>query len=226
MVESHTDVVGSLLRPASLLRAQKALLNDEIDRANFKRIEDQAVNEVVALQEGAGLEVVTDGEMRRLSFQSQMTQAVNGFGEWDIDAFLWGDWYGEDSIGDWSKDRPPGLGVIGKLARKRHLCAEEFVYLRGRTDRIPKITLPSPSLFANFWSRDLSASVYPTLDSFLTDVVDILREEVAELARLGGDLYSDRCASLPAVARSQDSCLLRGSGLGAGEMAELRHRAR
>lgn len=81
--------------------------------------------------------------------------------------------------------RPESLGVVSKLRRKRQLSAEEFTYLRARMTRIPKVTLPSPSLWANFWSRDRSAAAYPTLESFLADVVDILREEVAELSRLG-----------------------------------------
>jgi 5-methyltetrahydropteroyltriglutamate--homocysteine methyltransferase len=75
--------------------------------------------------------------------------------------------------------------VVGKLRRKRHLSAEEFTYLRGRTRKIAKITLTSPSLWANFWSPEISSSAYPTLDSFLADVVDIMRDEVAELVRLG-----------------------------------------
>jgi 5-methyltetrahydropteroyltriglutamate--homocysteine methyltransferase len=78
------------------------------------------------------------------------------------------------------------LGVTGKLRRRRHLSVEEFVYLRARTSRTPKITLPSPSLFANFWSQD-SAEIYPTLDAFLWDVAEILREEVDELVRLGAE---------------------------------------
>ena len=48
-----------------------------------------------------------------------------------------------------------------------------------------KVTLPSPSLFANFWSPALSAEAYPTLDAFLADVAQVLRDEIAELARLG-----------------------------------------
>ncbi len=185
MITSHTDVVGSLLRPRELLTAQEELAANRMSRSAFKEIEDRAVDEAVCLQEEAGLEVLTDGEMRRLSFQSQMTQAVEGFGEWDIDAFLWGEWHGDEELGTWSRERPSGLGVTGKLARRRHLCAEEFVYLRARTERTPKITLPSPSLFANFWSPEHSAAVYPTLESFLADVVAILRDEVVELARLG-----------------------------------------
>jgi 5-methyltetrahydropteroyltriglutamate--homocysteine methyltransferase len=114
-----------------------------------------------------------------------MTEAVYGFGEHDINAFLWGDWYGNERVGGLNVPRPVSLGVVAKLRRKRHLSAEEFTYLRRRTTRIPKITLPSPTLWANFWSKDKSASIYPTLDSFLGDVVAILRDEVTELVRLG-----------------------------------------
>jgi 5-methyltetrahydropteroyltriglutamate--homocysteine methyltransferase len=185
MITAHTDVVGSLLRPPELRQAREDVTAGNITQAEFKAIEDQAVDEAIALQEEAGLDVVTDGEMRRLSFQSQMTAAVEGFGEYNIDAFLWGDWYGVKTVGDISIERPANLGVVSKLRRKRYLSADEFTYLRARTTRTPKITLPSPSLWTNFWSPDLSVSAYPTLDSFLADVVDILREEVAELVRLG-----------------------------------------
>ncbi len=156
-----------------------------IPPAAFKAIEDRAVDAAIVLQEEAGLEVVTDGELRRLSFQSQLAEAVEGFGTWDINAFLWGDWRGADTVGDSRTERPEDLGVVSKLRRKRHLSGEELAYLRARTRRIPKITLPSPSLWANFWSAERSHEAYPTLDSFLADVVAILRDEVAELIRLG-----------------------------------------
>jgi 5-methyltetrahydropteroyltriglutamate--homocysteine methyltransferase len=190
----HTDHAGSLLRPAYLVQEREAYAAGRIGAAEFKRIEDRAVDEVVALQLEAGCEVITDGEMRRLSFQAQLPEAVEGFGAWNEDAFLWGEWHGDQQVGDFALERPKDLGVVGKLRRRRHLSAEEFVYLRaclpspsdGEGPGVrPKITLPSPSLWANFWSAERSAAVYPTLDSFLADVVDILREEVQELARLG-----------------------------------------
>lgn len=185
MIDVHADVVGSLLRPSELLKARESLEKGEITPAAFKAIEDNAVDQAIALQEEAGLKVVTDGEMRRLSFQSQLPEAVEGFGEWDIEAFLWGDWEGDMEVGDMNIERPKRLGVDSKLRRKRHLSSEEFTYLRARTTRIPKITLPSPSLWANFWSQKISGDVYPNLDSFLTDVLEIMREEVEELVRLG-----------------------------------------
>lgn len=185
MLLARTDVVGSLLRPPALLEAQASLQAGDLTPAEFKRVEDGAVDDALRLQEEAGLDVVTDGEMRRLSFQSQMTEAVEGFGEWDLDAFLWGDWQ-SDEIGDLSVERPP-LSVSGKLVRKRFLSAEEFTYARGRTDRLLKVTLPSPSLFANFWNPERPPDAYATLEDYLGDVAEILREEVDELVRRGAE---------------------------------------
>jgi 5-methyltetrahydropteroyltriglutamate--homocysteine methyltransferase len=183
LLEAHTDVVGSLLRPPELLEARERWERSEIDESDFRAIEDLAVDEALRLQEDAGLDVVTDGEMRRLSFQSQMTAAVEGFGDWDLDAFLWGEWH-SDELGDLVVERPP-IAVVGKLRRKRFLSVDEFAYARGRTDRMLKVTLPSPSLFANFWEPDRSAGAYATPEEFLGDVADILREEVDELVRVG-----------------------------------------
>jgi 5-methyltetrahydropteroyltriglutamate--homocysteine methyltransferase len=180
---ARTDVVGSLLRPQPLLEARRKLEEGAITQAAFEEAEDAAVDQALALQEEAGLDVVTDGEMRRLSFQSQMPAAVEGFGDWDLDAFLWGEWHSED-IGEMSVERPP-LTVTGKLHRKRFLSAAEFTYARGRTDRLLKVTLPSPSLFANFWNPDRPPDAYATLEDYLSDVAEILREEVDELVRLG-----------------------------------------
>ncbi|MDQ6772045.1 MAG: cobalamin-independent methionine synthase II family protein [Candidatus Dormibacteraeota bacterium] len=184
MVTAHTDVVGSLLRPPELLRAREELTAGRMPAPAFKAVEDRAVDDAVDLQEAAGLEVITDGEMRRLSFQSALTEAVDGFGEVPLEAFLWGDWYSE-THGEMKVDRPAELGVFQKLRRRRHLAAEDFTYLRARAQRIPKVTLTSPSLYANLWSQERSSHVYATLDAFLADVAAIYRDEITELARLG-----------------------------------------
>ena len=183
MIALHADVVGSLLRPPELLAAQKQLAAGFLTASQFKEIEDRAVDQAIALQEGVGLQILTDGEMRRQSFQSQMTAAVSGLGEFDLDAFLWGDWY--DERGVQSRRRPRRLGVVEKLQRLRYLSVDEFLYVKEKTDRIVKITIPSASLWANFWSPRYSRHAYPTLETFLADIVGILREEVAELVRRG-----------------------------------------
>ena len=183
MITLHADVVGSLLRPPDLVTAQKRFAAGAITAAQFKKIEDRAVENAVALQEKIGFEIVTDGEMRRQSFQSQMTAAVSGFGAFDLDAFLWGEW--SDERGIRRKRRPRRLGAVAKLKRHRYLSADEFLYLKSKANCTPKITLPSPSLWANFWSLKYSGAIYPTLEAFLADITAILREEIAELVRLG-----------------------------------------
>jgi 5-methyltetrahydropteroyltriglutamate--homocysteine methyltransferase len=183
VLDARTDVVGSLLRPPVLLEARRQVDAGELSRAAFKEVEDRAVDEALALQENAGLDVVTDGEMRRLSFQSQVPAGIDGFGDWDLDAFLWGEWH-SDELGDLTIERPP-IAVVEPLRRRRSLLAEEFAYARGRTDRVLKVTLPSPSLFANFYDPERSREAYPTLEAFLGALAEILREEVEELVELG-----------------------------------------
>jgi 5-methyltetrahydropteroyltriglutamate--homocysteine methyltransferase len=212
MITARTDVVGSMLRPPWLLQARQDFAAGHSTPAEFKAIEDRAVDEAIKIQEDAGLAVVTDGEQRRLSFQSQLLESVEGVGEWDINAFLWGDWKGGEHIGDKSTARPKELGVVSRLRRKRHLSSEEFVYLRRRTTRIPKITLTSPSLYANLWSAEKSSAAYPTLDSFLADVVDILRDEVAELVRLGATYLQIDAPHYPLLIDPKTRAFYEGQG--------------
>jgi 5-methyltetrahydropteroyltriglutamate--homocysteine methyltransferase len=174
----RADVVGSLLRPESLKRAWQAREDGELAPAEYKKIEDQAVDAAIALQAEAGLDAVTDGEMRRFAFYGHLIDCVEGFDErggWAI-AFR------DESGAETRLERPV---VVSRLRRRRHLCAEEFAYLRGRTDRVAKTTLVSAMQAAAYYDPQKSSGAYPSLDSYLADVVDILRDEVAELARLG-----------------------------------------
>jgi methionine synthase II (cobalamin-independent) len=183
-VDARVEHVGSLLRPHFLRGAREAYARGELTPAQLKATEDRAVSEVVAMQEGLNLPVVNDGEMRRESFQSELTAACDGFAGVDVNAWLWGQWHSPE-VGDVTIERPEGLAVVAPLHKRRNLATEEFTYLRGRTRRQTKVTLPSPSLFANLWSPHMSTGAYPTLDSFLADVVQVLCDEVTELVRLG-----------------------------------------
>jgi 5-methyltetrahydropteroyltriglutamate--homocysteine methyltransferase len=141
MITARADVIGSLLRPQELLHAREARAAGRLSQNELKGVEDRAVDEAVALQEGVGLELVTDGEMRRSSFQSQMTDAVSGFAEHGLDAFLWGKWRSNE-LEDWNVERPE-LAVVSKLERHRSLSGNELVYLSARAKATPKITLPA-----------------------------------------------------------------------------------
>jgi 5-methyltetrahydropteroyltriglutamate--homocysteine methyltransferase len=75
--------------------------------------------------------------------------------------------------------------VVSKLRRKRHMCAEEFTYLRARTDHPAKTTVLSAQQAAAYYDAKKSSGAYPTVDAYLADLVNLLRDEIAELIRLG-----------------------------------------
>ncbi len=178
MISMRSDVVGSLLRPAFLLDARERLERGVMSPAAFKAIEDRAVDQAIALQENAGLDVVTDGEMRRYAFFGHLVDALEGF----------------EKFGGWSITFRDGEGheapfkrpvVVDKLRARRQMSVEEFTYLRGRTTRALKVTLVSAQQAAAYYDPDKSRAAYPTRDAYLADVVDFTRREIAELRRLG-----------------------------------------
>jgi 5-methyltetrahydropteroyltriglutamate--homocysteine methyltransferase len=178
MPQFKSDVVGSLLRPAYLKDARARVENGTLDAPDFKKIEDRAVDEAVAVQEAAGLDVVTDGEMRRYAFFGHLVDALDGFDKragWTI-TFRDGKGHKEDL------DRPV---VVGKLQWRRQMSVEEFTYLRGRTKKPVKVTLVSAQQAAAYYDPDKSRGAYPTRDAYLADLVDFTRREIAELGRLG-----------------------------------------
>jgi 5-methyltetrahydropteroyltriglutamate--homocysteine methyltransferase len=173
-----SDVVGSLLRPAYLVEARAASEAGRISAADFKRIEDQAVDEAVRLQEAAGLDVVSDGELRRYAFFGHMIEALAGFDRQAGWAIPFRDERGEQLV----FKRPV---VVEKLAWRRSMCGEEFAYLRARTSKPTKVALISAQQAAAYYDPALSSAAYPTRDAYLADVVDFNRREVEELVRLG-----------------------------------------
>ncbi|HEV8438867.1 MAG TPA: cobalamin-independent methionine synthase II family protein [Methylomirabilota bacterium] len=178
MTTIRSDVVGSLLRPPALAEARAAFENGRLGAAEFKRVEDRAVDEAVALQEAAGLDVITDGEQRRYAFFGHLVESLEGFdklGGWAI-AF-------HDEAGEQLTFKRPV--VVDKLRWRRSMCAEEWVYLRARSTRPLKVTLISTQQAAAYYEPDRSAGAYPSRDAYLADVVDFTRREVDELARLG-----------------------------------------
>ena len=178
MTAWRSDVIGSLLRPPDLLEARAAAESSRLDAAAFKRAEDRAVDEAIALQEAAGLDVVTDGELRRYAFFGHLVEALDGFdrtGGWAIPF--------RDEAGETLVFKRPV--VVEKLAWRRSMCGEEFTSARARARRPVKVTLISAQQAAAYWDPDRSAGAYPTRDGYLADVVDLTRREIAELVRLG-----------------------------------------
>ena len=174
----RSDVVGSLLRPAYLKEARDQFASGKLSDAEFKQIEDRAVDECVELQIRSGLEVITDGEVRRYAFYGHLIDAVEGFDKYGGWAIPFRDEKGEKLV-------LPRPVVVSKLRRKRPLCAEEFTYVRARTQHAAKTTMISAQQASAYYDGKKSTGAYATVDAYLADLVDILRDEVTELIRLG-----------------------------------------
>jgi 5-methyltetrahydropteroyltriglutamate--homocysteine methyltransferase len=175
----RAEIVGSLLRPSYLTQARRDFAADRLSTGQFKQVEDRAVDEALALQEEAGLDIVSDGEMRRSGFIAPLTDYVEGFEAIGLDTLRW-----HSPSADETRLTVP-LTVTGKLRRRRSLAAEEFTYARARA-RLPlKLTLPSPLMLALRWSPEFSAEAYPEPFDLFADATAILRQEIAELASLG-----------------------------------------
>jgi 5-methyltetrahydropteroyltriglutamate--homocysteine methyltransferase len=175
---TRSEVIGSLLRPDYLKEARERWEAEDLSPAMFKRVEDRAVDDAVDLQEAAGLDVLTDGEMRRYAFFGHLIEALDGFdreGGWAIPF--------RNEAGDEVVFKRPV--VVEKLRWRRGMCTEEYAYLRARTDRRKKVTLVSTQQAAAYYDPHRSGGAYATREAYLADLVDLTRREIAELIRLG-----------------------------------------
>lgn len=175
----RAEVIGSLLRPEYLLEARNGLESGELDHHEFKRLEDRAVDETIALQEEIGLDVVTDGEMRRFLFMGPLTEAIEGIEPVSGHTVPWHDLDGRTF--QWQVP----IAVTGKLRRRRSLVTEEFSYARARARCPLKVTIPSPLVLAELWSPKHTRGAYSSAFEMFEDALAIIREDVRELAMLG-----------------------------------------
>jgi 5-methyltetrahydropteroyltriglutamate--homocysteine methyltransferase len=110
----HSDVIGSLLRPKYLTRARDTFAAGQLTTAEFKRIEDRAVDQAIAMQEGVGLDVVTDGEFRRFSFFDQVVGEIDG-----VEPIEGAPVHFKSATADWIWHNP--FTVTGKISQKRKI---------------------------------------------------------------------------------------------------------
>jgi 5-methyltetrahydropteroyltriglutamate--homocysteine methyltransferase len=160
-----TSVIGSMPRPDFV----KDLIADDcpVPEDEYRRLMGAAIGSVVALQEAAGLDVVSDGEWWRKSYIGVIAERAHGF-----------------EVGRNPADGRPWTVVTGRLSPKRPgFIAQEVAFLKTLTDRQIKATLPAPALLGErMWDPQVSAKAYPTREEFVRDCVPILRREV-ELLR-------------------------------------------
>jgi 5-methyltetrahydropteroyltriglutamate--homocysteine methyltransferase len=168
-----------MLRPASLRDARQALRRGTISSAAFKRIEDRAVDAALAIQERAGIDLVTDGEQRRASFLGSLLETTEGLTR---DLSITKPWHEADER---VTELSLGLAVTGKLRRLRSMVCEEYAYARARSTSPIKVTLPSPMMLMMFWAPEFARESYRDVFELFVDGAEVIRAEIAELARIG-----------------------------------------
>jgi 5-methyltetrahydropteroyltriglutamate--homocysteine methyltransferase len=165
------SVVGSMPRSSFV----QDLINDKppLSPERYESEMDAAVGYIVAVQEHAGLDVVTDGEWRRKSYIGVIAELAHGF-----------------ELGHNPRDGRPWTIVVDKLSPKRPgFIAQEIAFLRRITSRQIKATLPAPALLGErMWDPEKSAKAYPDRDDFVRDCVPILQRELELIRAAGADI--------------------------------------
>jgi len=172
--------VGSLLRPPELLEARKRRDQGDLSPAALREVEDRHIRDVVGLQEGVGLESITDGEFRRFLFHIDFLSQLEGIEERGGIATKF---HRKDGDVDYA---PPRLVVTGKLRHTQGIQRADFEFLKSVTRRTPKVTIPSPTMVHFRGGRQgIDEQAYPDLEEFFADLARCYREELADLYAAG-----------------------------------------
>ena len=166
-----TSVVGSMPRSNFV----QDLINDKPPLApeRYENEMDAAIRYIVALQEHAGLDVITDGEWRRKSYIGVIAELAHGF-----------------ELGYNPADNRPWTIVVDKLTPKTPgFIAQEITFLKKITNRKIKATLPSPALLGErLWHAEKSRKAYPNRNDFVRACVPVLRRELELIRDAGADI--------------------------------------
>ena len=165
VIEHRADHIGSLLRPKKLREAFRTLQGEALRAA-----QDEAVREVVGLQRDCGLQVVTDGEFRRISYWEKFVRLTKGLEVRDA-VFTF-----HDAAGHESKFTAPY--VSGKVSRGQPITLDELAFENQ------KITMPAPSTM-HFYRFTDWGSAYRDASEFFIELGKVYQQEMADLAKKG-----------------------------------------
>ncbi len=174
----HADHIGSLLRPPELIDARHKFRDGALGENELHAIEDRAICDVVKLQEDIGLPVITDGEFRRGAFFSHFVKTVDGMTV-KATPFM----FSNDS-GDSAQAYAPYAS--GRLKRRKGITIDEFAFVKTRTDRTVKVTMPAPPYVNFLGGRErVDRQAYPDIADYFRDLAAVYREELADLRKIG-----------------------------------------
>jgi 5-methyltetrahydropteroyltriglutamate--homocysteine methyltransferase len=177
----RADHVGSLLRPLSLKTLRDEVAAGRASATDLRAAEDAAIRDVVAVQESAGLQGITDGELRRTSWHMDFLTRLGGLTSEGkaIPVTFHG------RAGDVNFTRPD-LAITARVSRPRPIFVEPFTFLASVATRTPKLTIPSPCmLYSQVGRAHIDRAVYPDLEAFVEDTAAAYRAEIADLYAAG-----------------------------------------
>ncbi|MDA2939042.1 cobalamin-independent methionine synthase II family protein, partial [Acidobacteria bacterium AH-259-A15] len=169
----YTQVIGSLPRPKVLLDLHAR--RSEMSQDRFNAVMNEMVVFAIRLQEQAGLDVISDGEWRRVHYVDEFLQRIGGFKK--IRPF------------EHAGERKYHLVATGKMQANEPVFVNDARFLVKHTDRVTKFALPSPFLVGiRYWQEDFSKDAYPTAQHFMEHLTEILASECKALEQAGIDI--------------------------------------
>jgi 5-methyltetrahydropteroyltriglutamate--homocysteine methyltransferase len=168
------------MRPQPLLAARKRQRDGEISSEQLRAVEDTHIRDAVKQQEAVGLNSVTDGELRRTFFHIDFLERLEGITVGGGIETKFHTRQGEINFA------PPSLSVTGKLRHVTDIQKPDFEFLKSVTRRMPKVTMPSPTMVHFRGGRKtIDIEAYPEMDQFFSDLAQCYREELSSLYRAG-----------------------------------------
>ncbi len=172
------DHVGSLKRPAELIKAWRDWEAGTLPAAALKEVQDRAIRDAVAMQENLGLPIVTDGEFRRGGWSRGFLNAVEGF----------------DFRGSKLKFRndegfsttSPAPVATKPVRRAKPIVTEDFKFIASIAKNPAKVTMPTPShMHFGHFKDAVDPKVYPDVDAYWDDMVAVFQQEIKDLYAAG-----------------------------------------
>ncbi|MFM9888026.1 MAG: hypothetical protein ACKVQT_33795 [Burkholderiales bacterium] len=181
----RADHCGSLLRPKALRDARREHALGRLDANALRKIEDQSILDVLAMQRSVGLAIYSDGEFRRKSWHHALEIAFDGIAndgpEYDRLPEL-----RKVDLAANPELAPPNPVVVGPLRSKGRIAAHETAFMHAHAPGPFKITIPSPAMVSRRWlNRPEGRAAYPTYEALIADVAQLLADEARKLAEEG-----------------------------------------
>jgi 5-methyltetrahydropteroyltriglutamate--homocysteine methyltransferase len=187
---TRVDLVGSMLRPQELKEAFAKYGEGQLNEADLKTAQDNAIRDLVAKQVTYNLPIVVDGEFRRTSFMESFA-VVAGVEEWQAGVKTYHRILARDDDGkDGShKGTDPILlnrkRVTSHLKLLRNSLLDDYRFTQSLTDQPVKVTLISADRISQCYDNEASREIYATTEAFLADVVAVERQMIAQLGDAG-----------------------------------------